>query len=259
MLQKVPFHSGINDHLFKHIAESITREEDKYCALLFDEMDIKEHLQYDNHSDRIIGFEELDDNYNSKKLTNKVLVFMLQGLVRNWKQPVAYYYSNGACPANALQVCIINVIRACEQVAGVDVVATICDMGSTNVKTLKQMGSSIEHPYITIDTKRIFTMFDPPHLLKCTVFRKHNVLLPVDVAGTQQIIEARFADVVKAHEIDQSSPLVFRAMHKIKATHLAPKMQSTMKVNIAAQVMSHTVAAFLYTLLSRGKLSSHIH
>ncbi|CAH1366095.1 unnamed protein product, partial [Tenebrio molitor] len=36
--------------------------------------------------------------------------------------------------------------------------------------------------------------------------------------------------------------------------HLAPVMRFAMKVNIAAQMMSRTVAAFLYTLLSRGEI-----
>lgn len=90
LLQKVPFQSGINNHLFKHITESITRREDKFCTLLFDEMDIKEHLQYDVLSDRIIGYEEFHQNDESKKLANKSLVFMVQGLLCNWKLPVAY-------------------------------------------------------------------------------------------------------------------------------------------------------------------------
>ncbi|KAJ8911354.1 hypothetical protein NQ315_011647 [Exocentrus adspersus] len=97
-------------------------------------------------------------------------------------------------------------------------------------------------------------MFDPPHLLKCTVslFRKHNVFLRVTIGAEEHKMEARFLDIVKAYEIDQSSPLVFRALHKLKSSHLAPVMQFSMKVNIAAQVMSHTVAEFTYsTLLSR--------
>jgi hypothetical protein len=40
----------------------------------------------------------------------------------------------------------------------------------------------------------------------------------------------------------------------IPPPHLAPVMRFAMKVNIAAQMMSRTVAAFLYTLLSRGSL-----
>lgn len=66
-------------------------------------------------------------------------------------------------------------------------------------------------------------------------------------------MDARFGDIVKADRVDQASPLVFRAMHKLKSHHLSPKMQYAMEDSIAAQTMSHTVAAYLYTLLSLSK------
>ncbi|KAJ8974308.1 hypothetical protein NQ317_009548 [Molorchus minor] len=68
LLRKVSFNSGVNDHLFKHIEECTKDEKTKYCVLLFDEMDIKEHVQYDAHSDRIVGFEELEGLSHSKKI-----------------------------------------------------------------------------------------------------------------------------------------------------------------------------------------------
>lgn len=58
-------------------------------------MNIKEHLQYDMTMDAIVGFEALPVTGGSQKWTNKALVFMLQGLIRNCKQPVAYYFSSG--------------------------------------------------------------------------------------------------------------------------------------------------------------------
>lgn len=45
MLQKVLFNSGVNEHILTHAAQTLTSEEAKYCAILFDEMDIKEHGQ----------------------------------------------------------------------------------------------------------------------------------------------------------------------------------------------------------------------
>jgi hypothetical protein len=90
-LQAVSFQPGINDHLFKHIDHCVQKNEDRLCALLFDEMDIKECLYCDIGSDRIIGLEDLGDNCG-EQFANKVLVFMLQGLYKTWKQPIAYYY-----------------------------------------------------------------------------------------------------------------------------------------------------------------------
>ena len=41
--------------------------------------------------------------------------------------------------------------------------------------------------------------------------------------------------------------------YKLTDTHLAPVTQCAMKVSLAAQVISHTVAAGVYSLVSYGK------
>jgi hypothetical protein len=44
LLQNVPFHVGINEHLFKHMLDNLPQEEEIMCVLLFDEMDISQNL-----------------------------------------------------------------------------------------------------------------------------------------------------------------------------------------------------------------------
>ncbi|CAH1379956.1 unnamed protein product, partial [Tenebrio molitor] len=125
---------------------------------------------------------------------------------------------------------------------------------------MKEMGVSVEQPFFVFEEKEICVMYDPPHLLKRTMalFREHNLFLPVDVSGKIEIMQAKFSDVVEAYQVDQQTPLIFRAMHKIKDVHLQPKLQHTMKVSLAAQVMSRTVAAFLYSLLSTGTIDQRV-
>lgn len=58
-------------------------KEDRICVILFDEMDIKENIQYDEHTDCIKGYEDFGENEDSRPLfANKALVFMAQGLRR---------------------------------------------------------------------------------------------------------------------------------------------------------------------------------
>jgi hypothetical protein len=216
----------------------LTREQDKTCVLLFDEIDIKEQFHYDIGSDRVIGYEDYGREELFIKSANKALVFMCQGLSRNWKKPVAYYFCNNACHADNLIKCVHEVLHAAIHIGGLDVVATICDMGSNNVKALKDLKSSLERPFFMFEDKQIWRMMDSPHLLKCTVAlcRKYNVLLPVLTDdGKQHKMEASFNDMV--------SPLIFRVMYKLKEVDLAPVMRFAMKVGIAAQIMSRTVAA----------------
>jgi len=46
-------------------------------------------------------------------------------------------------------------------------------------------------------------------------------------------------------------------LYKLTDTHLAPITQYAMKVNLAAEVMIHIVAAGIYALVSFGKEQCH--
>ncbi|CAH0550751.1 unnamed protein product [Brassicogethes aeneus] len=264
LLKRVPFQVGINEHIFKNINDSLAQGIDRSCALLYDEMDIQENVQHDEGEDMIFGFEDFGGGVKSgrtMKPANKALVFMLVGLSHNWKQPVAFYFSSNGCNSTTLKECLFEVLYAAKHYAKVDVVTTICDMGVSNVKCLKELGVTIEKPSFSFENEQVFAMYDPPHLLKCfySLFRKHNVLIPITSSdGSQSIMEARFSDIVRAHEIDKNNPLIFRSMHKIKETHLKPIMRYAMKVSVAAQMFSHTVGAFLYSLISSGVVESRV-
>ena len=83
LLRKVPFAAGVNTHLFQHINETLATPQDRLYVLLFDEMDIKEHLFHDASKDRIVGFEDFRRGQEgTTRVANKALVFMFQGVVR---------------------------------------------------------------------------------------------------------------------------------------------------------------------------------
>jgi hypothetical protein len=65
---------------------------------------------------------------------------------------------------------------SCQNV-GLRVVATFCDMGTNNVKAMKLLGSPTGEPVFQFQNQTIATIYDPPHLLKCT----HNLFLKYDV------------------------------------------------------------------------------
>jgi hypothetical protein len=62
---------------------------------------------------------------------------------------------------------------------------------------------------------------------------------------------AKWDHILKLYELYKAR--LFRQLYKLTDTHLNPTAQSTMKVSLAAQVMSHTVAASLKTLVATGK------
>jgi len=176
---------------------------------MFDEMSFREHLHLNHKIDCIEGFEDLGRHGRTSNITNCALVFMLRGLRRRWKQPVAYYLTRGSTKGDMLVDFLMEVLDACHN-AGL--VVTVCDMGANNVKALKHLGVSEKTPLIRFRHQEIAAVFDPPHLLKCTrnFFLKHevmNVRLGVVVNGQPLTGTAKWADISKAYELDKQNVL----------------------------------------------------
>ena len=91
------------------------------------------------------------------------MIFMVSGLHRKWKQPVTYYFSRGSTKADMRAQFFKQVLDAYQN-AGLQVVATVCDMGANNVKALKLLGASETEAFFKLHNKQIATVFDPPHL-----------------------------------------------------------------------------------------------
>lgn len=71
---------------------------------------------------------------------------MLVELCQKWKQLDGFDFSNNGCSSTKLQKCLFEVLHVSKYYAKVDV-TTICDMGSNNVKCLKELGITVERPF----------------------------------------------------------------------------------------------------------------
>jgi hypothetical protein len=156
-------------------------------------MSNRENLHYSHKFDCTEGLEDLGRQDKKSKIANNVLVFMVRGLRRKWKQPVAYYFIRGSTKAEMIKKLLKEVLDACQN-AGLQVVATVCDMGHNNVKALKLLGAAKEKPSFMFYNQEIATVYDPPHLLKCTrnLFMKYDVHLKTEVQGNQLPIFAKW-------------------------------------------------------------------
>jgi len=79
-----------------------------------------------------------------------------------------------------------------------------------------------------------------------------NVGLGVVVNGQPLTGTAKWADMLKVHELDKQNVL-YCQLHKVTDRHLKPFAQDAMKVSLAGQVMSSTVAAAIDTHVTAGK------
>lgn len=104
-------------------------------------------------------------------------VFMVRGLIKNYKQPVAYTFSQAATKgpelAKQLKMVLIEL-----QDAGPNVVATLCDQGTNNTNCIKYLlqeargillrkGKKARDNIILVNNQEIIPLYDPPHLMKC--------------------------------------------------------------------------------------------
>jgi hypothetical protein len=109
-------------------------------------MSIRENVRLNQKFDCIEGFEDLGSRGRTCNIANHALLFMVHGLHRKWKQPVAYYLSHGSTKAEMLIQFLKMVLDACQNV-GLRVVATVYDMGTNNVKAMKLLGSTGGEPF----------------------------------------------------------------------------------------------------------------
>jgi len=147
VLSTVHFAAGINAYVFGALQHSLQKMSDRdwYCCLLFHEMSIRENVRFNQKVDCIEGFEGYGTE-RTRSIANHALLFMVCGLHRKWKQPVAYYFIRGSTKANLLVRFLNEVLGACQN-AGLQVVATVCDMGFNNVKALKLLGVTRWKPF----------------------------------------------------------------------------------------------------------------
>jgi hypothetical protein len=204
-------------------------------------MSIRENVLYNQKFDCIEGFEDLGSQGRTRNIENHALLFMICGLHRKWKQQVAYCLSCGSTKSEMIMQFFKEILDACQNV-GLRVVATVCDMGTNNVKAMKLLGSTGGKPFFQFQNQEIATIYYPPHLLKYT----HNLFLKYDVQFDSEHLDSQLPAVAKWEHIQKlykwGKKIVISRLYKLPDTHMAPVNQCAMKVSLAAQVMSHTVA-----------------
>ena len=213
---------------------------DRYFALIFDEMSLKMSLTYNCGLDKIEGFEDFGENNNSLFVSDHALVFMVHGLLSKWKQPIAYFLTAGTVTPEKLQELTRMCINRVEQI-GLHVKVLICDQGSNNRYFLQKLERvTIERPYLSVNEKKIFVIYDPPHLLK----NIHNNFLKGGYRYDD--VDIRWSYIVDFYNRD--TEMGIRMALKLTDKHINLPPFKAMRVNLAAQVLSHSVATGINVL-----------
>ena len=65
------------------------------CALMFDEMSIRQGFYWNPTTKSYIGYETLlHEGKESERTAKHLFVFLMKGLEKGWEYPVAYYFTN---------------------------------------------------------------------------------------------------------------------------------------------------------------------
>ena len=185
---------GVQAEVTKQLMETAKleslEEHQKYVAVIFDEMRIKDGLVYNKHEARIEGFIDLgkinntlasfQQSFNEPSsgkppltIAKHMLVFMVRGLFINLEFPYAQYPTSDLT-ADSLFPLVWEVIRHLEG-AGFKVISLTADKGSCNPKfyrlhhkvnsTQQGVTYKVLNPY-TSENRDIFFISDVPHLIK---------------------------------------------------------------------------------------------
>lgn len=248
--------SGICTRSFELIKDKVDelKKEGKklYVGLIFDEMHIRQHLQWmrDKKFSGFITFGKVSEKCETLPLATQALVFLLSGINVPFHMPIAYYFieSLDAIDKTVLVTSIIQMLND----AGVSLLTITGDGISTNISAYEMLGGSYElddlRPYFTNpgnqNAPQIFTFLDPPHMLKLI----RNTL------GSRKTIYDRFGRAieweyfVKLASLDGTESMI---SHKMTKAHINYEKKNKMKVSLAAQTFSQSVAKSFLSLVDR--------
>ncbi|CAI6354617.1 unnamed protein product [Macrosiphum euphorbiae] len=222
---------------------------EKKCVLLLDEVSIMKTLEYNKILDEIEGFEDLGDMGRTEKLGSHALVIMVRGLYKNWKLPLSYFFTGSGVKGDTLVEIVKNCVKKIVDI-GLLPTCIVCDQGTQNRRMFSLLGASQNNPSTEICGKKLFLIYDMPHLIKSL----RNNLLSGDFKIGNKVVSIN--DIKKTYEIDSQSKTA-RAMTKITPTHLSPNPFQKMSCKLAIQLLSNSVSAAIKTCVATGQLKSN--
>ena len=235
------FLSNVIEHLQNGLEENC-----KDCILIVDEMAIKKEVIWDVKNKKFAGNTDygpiLAEEQDS--IATNALVVMAAGLKKRWHHPIAYFLVDRVTAEMQAQIIkeAINLLTE----AGLDVHGVTFDGCAKNLATAKVLGcnlrkldGSFRHP--SRPNKTLYIILDACHMLKLA----RNCLGDKKVFYTEKGDEINWKYITELHNVQTRD--VLHLGNKLKTKHIKWHNQK-MNVAIAAQTLSHSVAAGLMYL-----------
>ena len=224
-------------------------KENKYVFILIDEMSCRLSLEYNQTTGTIHGFED-DGEKRTRNLASSALCLMVVGVVKKWKFPLGYFLCRSTMESTKITQIIQSAISITEE-AGYTVFGITTDQGSNFEKCFRYMGVTAEKPTFTFNDKSYYVYRDPPHLLKNA---RNYLSKPKTVVSVPEVTgNATWDHIRKLLERDERNSLKYAP--KLKRDHVdGLKFSSSMKVKLAAHVLSRSVSVALDYMVAEGAI-----
>ena len=218
--------------------------------LSFDETEITPEFRYLPRMDCVDGFVDMGRHGRTEDVATSVLVFGLRGVNKRWKQIISYYFmSKAGFDKDLLKKIVEENLEAVFR-AGFRVVATVCDGAGINRGLATELGVSKTSPMFEFSGNKLAFLFDVPHIIK--LIRNH--LITKDLLFKSGNVEGiiKWKDI--KHHLEPMLTKVLVECPRLTETHLNPLGFSKMRVKLATQLFSHSVASSFNYAIARGEL-----
>lgn len=209
------------------------------CIVIFDAVHLKEQVDWikSSHGTRkSIGYVDIGSgNYeDTGELAKEALVFLAVGCLKSWKLPLGYFLNSGPLKAIQQKELVTECIERLHE-CGVRVRCITCDGTSANISTLELLGASIPNiPWFEKYGSRIYTCLDVAHMIKLA----RNCIATTPFTSPNGKISWSYFQAL----FDIQSNEGLRLANKITAAHIKEWHKRKMKVSLATQTLSASVA-----------------
>ena len=252
---------GFNDKVIEEL-KSLTNsyfDVQRYVVLLFDEMKVQSNLVLDKGTGELIGFTDLGDldlNFavldKTDEIATHALAFIVRGVSTQLKFCLAHFSTNGVT-ASQLMPIFWEAVCILETFCNLWVICTTSDGASPNrrfYRLHKSMDGDADTDvcYRTINLyaphRFIYFISDAPHLIKTTrncLYHSGSGTCTRYMWNDGQFILFQHIAQLYYQDIDNGLKL----LPKLTYEHINLSSYSIMRVNLAAQVLSSSVAKVL--------------
>lgn len=158
---------GFNISLLTNLKNQILKmtDDEKLCSILMDEIKIKKELTYNQVTDEVDGFIDFGDGDRNNNTGDHILVFMVRGIVTNWKYILSYYVSGNCTEGETLKDILLKNIQLTLDL-NLNVKAIICDQGSNNRKCFRLLKITTDEPFFKFQNHKIYAIFIFTYVLR---------------------------------------------------------------------------------------------